>query len=369
MKVCLLAPANSIHTQKIAYSLKEEGTDVLVISFHKPVVKDINVVYLPPIIPILGKLNYLIYTPKIKKIIGQYNPDILHAHYVSSYGLTGSFLNYHPFIISVWGADIFNFPKKSFLHKYFVRYALKKADFVLSTSEIMALETMEYTDKEIFVTPFGVDCDKFKLKNELKPKDKIIIGTVKTLEPKYGIEYLIRAFKILITKHPEMHLELHIAGKGSLEDRLKKLSKELAIEDKVKFLGFIEHNKVPDVLNTFSVYVAVSIEESESFGVAVLEAEACGVPVVVSNIGGLPEVVKDGEIGFIVPPKNPQATAEAIDKILFNRELYTRFPINARKFVLEKYDWKENFKVITNIYKKAISSKKSFYNTRRKFDR
>jgi glycosyltransferase involved in cell wall biosynthesis len=353
----------------MAYSLKEEGTDVLVISFHKPVVKDINVVYLPPIIPILGKLNYFLNLYKIKRVVQRFCPDILHAHYVSSYGLMGSFLNYHPFIISVWGSDIFDFPKKSFLHKYFVKRTLRKADFVLSTSNVMALETGKYTDKEIFVTPFGVDCDKFKLKNELKLKDKIIIGTVKALEPKYGIEYLIRAFKILSLNHPEMHLELHIAGKGSLEDRLKKLSKELAIEDKVKFLGFIDHGKIPDVLNTFSVYVAVSIEESESFGVAVVEAEASGVPVVVSNIGGLPEVVKDGETGFMVPPKEPKATAEAIERILLDEKFRQKLSINARKFVLEKYDWEENFKVITEIYKKAISSKKSFNNTRRKFEK
>jgi len=332
-------------------------------------VKDINVVYLSPIIPILGKLNYFLNLYKIKRVVQRFCPDILHAHYVSSYGLMGSFLNYHPFIVSVWGGDIFYFPRKSFLHKYFVKRTLKKADFVLSTSNVMALETSKYTDKEIFVTPFGVDCEKFKPMPELKPKDKIIIGTVKTLEPKYGIEYLIRAFKILSLNHPEIHLELHVAGKGSLEDRLKKLSKELAIEDKVKFLGFIDHSKIPDVLNTFSVYVAVSIEESESFGVAVVEAEACGVPVVVSNIGGLPEVVKDGETGFIVPPKNPQATAEAIERILLDEKFRQRLSINARKFVLEKYDWEENFKVITEIYKKAISSKKSFYNMRRKFER
>ena len=369
MKVCLLSGANSVHTIKIAQSIKEQGDDILIISFHKPMAKDINVVYLSPIIPILGKLNYLIYTPKIKKIIGQYNPDILHAHRVSSYGVVGAFLNFHPFIVSVWGGDIFNFPKKSFLHKYFVKRTLKRADFVLSTSNVMVLETSKYTDKEIFVTPFGVDCKKFKPMPGLKPKDKIIIGTVKTLEPKYGIEYLIRAFKILSLKHPEMHLELHIAGKGSLEDRLKKLSKELAIEDKVKFLGFIDHSKIPNVLNTFSVYVAVSIEESESFGVAVVEAEACGVPVVVSNIGGLPEVVKDGETGFMVPPKEPKATAEAIERILLDEKFRQKLSINARKFVLEKYDWEENFKVITEIYKKAISSKKSFNNTRRKFER
>jgi glycosyltransferase involved in cell wall biosynthesis len=357
MKVCLLSGANSVHTIKIAQSIKEQGDDILIISFHKPMAKDINVVYLSPIIPILGKLNYLIYTPKVKKIISKYNPDILHAHRVSSYGVIGGFLNFHPFIVSVWGGDIFNFPKKSILHKYLVKRTLKKADFVLSTSNVMALETSKYTDKKIFVTPFGVDCEKFKPIPELK------------LEPKYGIEYLIRAFKILGSKHPEIHLELHIVGRGSLEDSLKKLSKELAIEDKVKFLGFIDHGKIPDVLNTFSVYVAVSIEESESFGVAVVEAEACGVPVVVSNIGGLPEVVKDGETGFMVRPKEPKATAEAIERILLDEKFRQKLSINARKFVLEKYDWEENFKVINTIYKKAISSEKSFNNTRRKFER
>ena len=360
MKICLLSGANSIHTIKIAQSIKEQGDDVLIISFHKPMVKDINVVYLPPIIPILGKLNYFLNLYKINKIVRSYQPDILHAHYVSSYGFIGSFLNFHPFIVSVWGDDIFNFPKKSFLHKYFVKRTLKKADFILSTSNIMVLETNKYTGKEVFVTPFGVDCKKFKPMPELKPKDKIIIGTVKALETKYGIEYLIRAFKILSSKYPEMHLELHIAGKGSLEDRLKKLSKELAIEDKVKFLGFIDHSKIPNVLNTFSVYVAVSIEESESFGVAVVEAEACEVPVVVSNVGGLPEVVKDGGTGFMVPPKEPKATAEAIERILLDEKFRQKLSINARKFILEKYDWKENFKVITEIYKKAISSKGQF---------
>jgi glycosyltransferase involved in cell wall biosynthesis len=233
----------------------------------------------------------------------------------------------------------------------------------------MALEARKYTDNEIFVTPFGVDCGKFSPMPDLKPKDKIIIGTAKTLEPKYGIEYLIRAFELLVKKDSTLPLELHIAGEGSLEESLKKLVKQLTIEDKVKFLGFIDHNKVPDVLNTFSVYVAVSIEESESFGVAVVEAEACGVPVVVSNIGGLPEVVKDGETGFMVPPKEPKATAEAIERILLDEKFRQKLSINARKFVLEKYDWEENFKVITEIYKKAISSKKSFNNTRQKFER
>ena len=69
MKICLLAPANSVHTLKIAYSLKENGNEVLIISFHKPLPKDINALYFPPIFSPLGKLNYLLHIPKIKKIV------------------------------------------------------------------------------------------------------------------------------------------------------------------------------------------------------------------------------------------------------------------------------------------------------------
>jgi len=352
MKICLLAPANSVHTLKIAYSLKENGNEVLIISFHKPLPKDINALYFPPIFSPLGKLNYLLHIPKIKKIVEQYRPDILHAHYISSYGLVGSLLNYHPFIVSVWGSDIFDFPNKSIFHKYLIIYALNKADFILSTSNVMAEETKKYTYKEVFITPFGVDCEKFKPMPEFKPKDKIIIGTIKALKPKYGIEYLVRAFKILVDKYPSLPLELYIGGEGYLKEELEKLVRSLNIEDKVKFLGFISNDEVPKYFNMFTV--SVSVSESESFGVAVVEAESCGVPVVVSNIGGLPEVVKDGETGFIVPPKNPEATAHAVEKILLDEELRKKFSINARNFVLNKYNWEENFKLIIKIYKDAI---------------
>jgi glycosyltransferase involved in cell wall biosynthesis len=354
MKICLLAPANSVHTLKIAYSLKESGNEVLIISFHKALPEDIDALYFPPSVSPLGKLNYLLHVSNIKKIVEQYRPDILHAHYISSYGLVGSLLNYQPFIVSVWGSDIFDFPNKSILHKYLIIYALNKADFILSTSNIMAKETKKYTDKEVFVTPFGVDCEKFKPMPELKPKDKIIIGTIKALKSKYGIEYLIRAFKILVDKYPNLPLKLHIGGEGYLKEELEKSAKSLNIGDRVKFLGFIPHDEVPKYFNMFTVSVSVSVSESESFGVAVVEAEACGVPVVVSNIGGLPEVVKDGETGFIVPPKNSEATANAIEKILLDEELRRKLSVNARNFVLDKYNWKDNFKLIAEIYKEAI---------------
>lgn len=352
MKVCLLAPANSVHTLKIVYSLKAIGYEVLVLSFHEPIYKDLEIVYVPPVIDLLGKMNYLGNIFRIKEIINTFRPDILHAHYVSSYGLVGALLYYRPFIISVWGSDIYDFPKRSPIHKCLIKYTLDRADFILSTSNAMSIETKKYTNKKIFVTPFGVDCEKFKPIPDRKPKDKIIIGTIKSLKPKYGIDILIKSFYILVKKYPNMPLELWIGGDGYLKENLVKLTVDLEISDKVKFLGYIPHNEVPKYFNMFSV--SVSVSDSESFGVAVLEAQACGVPVVVSSVGGLPEVVKDGETGFIVPPRNPEATAEAIERLLIDKNLNKQFSINARKFVLENYNWKDNFEEIIRVYKEAM---------------
>jgi len=356
-KICLLAPANSIHTQKIAYSLKSYGYIVIVLTFHKANLPGVEVIYFPQIIPIIGKINYILNVFKIKKIINQLKPDILHAHYISSYGIIASLLNWHPFIVSVWGSDIFDFPKISIIHKRAIQYVLKKADIILSTSNIMAKETKKYTKKEIYVTPFGVDCNNFRPIPTLKPQNKIIIGTIKALKPKYGIEYLIKAFKILLEKYPNLPLELHIGGKGYLRAKLKELSKNLSIVNRIKFLGYIPHNEVPKYFNTFSVSVSVSVSESESFGVAVLEAEACGIPVIVSNIGGLPEVVQDGKTGFVVPPRNPEETARAIEKVLLNKKRYKKLSYNAREFVLKNYSWIRTFELITNIYNKKIKVK------------
>jgi len=354
IRVCLLAPANSVHTRKIAYSLIKNGYDVLIVSFHQYNGKDLPVSYVSPVWSSFGKLNYVLNTNRVKRAVEDFNPDILHAHYVSSYGFVGSLLDFHPYVVSVWGSDIFDFPKTSFFHRHLVKRALQKADFILSTSNMMALETHKYTNKEVFVTPFGVDCEVFRPMPELKPKDRIVIGTIKALKPKYGVEYLIRAFKILSDKHPDMPLELWIGGDGYLRQELDELSQALGIGHKVKFLGFIPHEDVPRYFNAFTVSVSVSVSESESFGVAVVEAEACGIPVVVSNVGGLPEVVKDGETGFIVPPMNAEATAEAIEKILLDDELRERLSVNARNFVLENYNWNDNLRLITSIYNQAL---------------
>ena len=259
MKICYLSDANSIHTKKLCYFFRDKGYDVSVISLNDGEIEGVKVysmsLKIKNVSNTISKIRYLKNVAKIKRLVKEINPDILHAQYATSYGLIGSLVNYKPYILSAWGSDVYDFPKQSVIHKNIVKYNLKKADLLLSTSKVMAEETKKYTDKDILITPFGVDINKFKPNKKDKKSNEIVIGTIKTLEEKYGIEYLIKAFHILTNKHKNLNLKLKIAGKGSKENELKALCKDLKIEDKVEFLGFLHPDKVPDTLNDFDIAV------------------------------------------------------------------------------------------------------------------
>ncbi|WP_242852236.1 glycosyltransferase [Clostridium butyricum] len=107
----------------------------------------------------------------------------MHAHYATSYGLLGALANYHTYIISVWGNEIYDIPIKSPTHKMMVKYNLKKAEYIYSTSNVMKDETKKYTDKDIEVTPCGVEISRF-VPGRIE-KDEGIKGiSIKTLEEK-----------------------------------------------------------------------------------------------------------------------------------------------------------------------------------------
>lgn len=365
MKILLLADAHSVHTIKWAKSLNEAGLEIGIFSLNKKddnpyeSNKNIKVFYFfntenKSASNVFCKLNYLRSLNYLKHVLDKFRPDIIHAHYATSYGLIGALIDFHPYIISVWGSDVFDFPNVSFLHKKIIKYNFSKADKILSTSNIMAKETIKYTNKNIIVTPFGVDLEKFKpqIVDSLFSNESIIVGTIKTLEEKYGIEYLIRAFNIVKKRNCKLSLKLLIVGDGSKKVYLEKLVKNLGISEDTIFTGKIEHSLIPTYDNMLSV--SVSVSDSESFGVAVIEASACGKPVVVSNVGGLPEVVEDNITGLIVPPRNPEKTAEAIEKLILDKTLREKMGNAGRQRVKELYDWNNNVKQMINIYKEVL---------------
>jgi len=362
MKVLLLSDTYSEHTEKWAIGLANSGVEVGLFSFNKAsydwyVHKNITVFFEPDnkinAESTLTKLAYVKYVSILKKIIKQFNPDILHAHYATSYGLVGALTNFHPYIISSWGSDVMKFPNKNFVARSILKYNFKKADLLCATSHTIEEYIQQVIKAPVTVIPFGIDIEEFKPKKveSLFNDSDVVLGSIKPLESLYNIDILIKAYAKLLPKYN--NLKLLIIGEGTEQNALNELCKELGIFEKVIFTGRIPFKEISRYYNMLNVLVNIS--EYESFGVSVVESMACGTPVVVSNVGGLKEVVKDDSVGLKVNIGDVDDTATAIEKLITDKNTYEQIATNARKHVIEKYNWEDNLKQMIGEYQKLLT--------------
>lgn len=367
MKIVLLSAASSIHTLRWANGLCEQGHEVHVISQH-PLTDNLDPKVNVHLFKFRGIIGYFTMVKGVKKLLQNIKPDIVNAHYASGYGTTARLVGYHPWVLSVWGSDVYDFPHKSRLHKWLVTKNLRAADHIASTSHCMAEETRtllpELTD--IAITPFGVDLESYSQISSLstKPQSKLVIGTVKTMKHKYGIDTLIQAYALLLKSlktnpnFDEINVELRLVGGGEQTSELETLAETLEVASNVNFVGQVPHTQVPSELEKFDIYVALSRLDSESFGVAIVEASAAGRPVVVSDVGGLPEVTLDGITGIVVAKEDPQAATLALEQLVLNSDLRFNMGAAGKKHVSETYSWPVCISTMLDVYTKTISKYK-----------
>lgn len=355
-KICFLADADSIHTRKWVNYFSDFDNEIYLISMRDTKYvynKNVKIFVVKP--PFENKLSYFFIANKIKNLIKRIKPDILHSHYATSYGLFGRISGYHPFIVSVWGSDVYDFPNSNAFNGKLLKYILNGTDAVCSTSIDMANETKKYysREKDITITPFGVDINKFSEKTPILEEKYITVGVIKSLNKIYGIDYLINAFSILC-KETDKDIRLMIVGDGNERENLKNLCRELNIENKVIFIGKVDNIKVPEYINMMDIVCIPSLQES--FGVAAVEACSCGRPVVSTNVGGLTEIVFDDFNGYTVEPKNTNLLKEKLKILIEDENKMREFSVNARKIVEDKYNWIDNAETMKKLYDSFLIS-------------
>lgn len=345
MKICYYADTKNIHTQRWTEYLKSKGHLIYLISDFPLTSSQFKNYDLQVSSNIIG-IRFIQRIAKLKKILSEIKPEIFHAHSITTYGSFASLGNYHPFILTAWGSDIFITPKKSFQNFLWVKHALKKADLVTTSSNQLKEEVLSLIKtKKVEIVPFGVDVEIFS-PSQKKKNEGIHIGFIKHLEEIYGPEYLIRAMKKVIEKYPETKLEM--VGEGSQLNYLKELAEKLNMQQNILFKGYFPHQEIPSILNSIDIFVMPSIWES--FGVSALEAQAMQVPVIATRVGGIPEVVIDNETGILVEPQNVEQISQAIIKLIEDKQLRLEMGKKGRQFVQEKYNWQKNAQKMEDLY-------------------
>ena len=248
MRICFVGPSESSHIIKWCDWFNNQGHEVHVISFTNHKIDSANVhtinIGVDPNGNELQKIKYMLTGKKIKKIVEEIKPDVINAHYATSYGVAMALSGVKNYVLSIWGSDIFEFPQKSPLHKALLKFSLKNAPYLFSTSRAMSDEARKYVNRKFYITPFGVDMDLFSpiKRTRSNSDDTFIIGTVKGLNDNYGIKYILMAASEVVN-NTQINLKLRIAGKGDKEQEYRDLAKELGIDDITNWLGYISQER------------------------------------------------------------------------------------------------------------------------------
>ena len=165
MKICFVAPANNYHIKKWCKWFVEREHEIHVVSFIKDDIPGVTVHFVNTGVGAQdsdsSKIKYLLHARKVRRILDDIKADIVNAHYATSYGTVMALSGYTPYVLSVWGSDIYDFPQKSPIHKAMLKFSLIRAKYLFSTSRAMADEGAKYTKKKFEITPFGVDMELF----------------------------------------------------------------------------------------------------------------------------------------------------------------------------------------------------------------
>lgn len=354
MRICLVGVGTSIHLQRLANNLAESGHEVHVVTMALTPTPggfsaSVRVHELASIVRQLQRLprpisvaawlaSALVWVLQLRLLLRRIRPDVLNAHFVTIWGFLAAYSGYHPFIMTTWGSDIFRDPVQHPIIRLVAMNILRRADVVVCDSRTMedAIVRLGIDHAKIRRVGFGVDTKVFTPSRrsdhfaqgfgEINPH---LVVSIRNLRPVYSVETLIRAVPLVLSDVPSA-LFL-IGGEGEQEGYLKSLAETLGVAENVRWLGYIPHSQMAELLASCDVYVSTSVSDSTSL--SLLEAMACQVVPVVTDIPPNREWVSDGRNGFLVPKGDAGALANRIAQLLDDAQLRKELGLQCRQVI------------------------------------
>lgn len=359
-RLLYLANAASVHTRKWVNYFAEAGHEVHLVTWHKPgtpsgiahPVRMHRVVCPPHFVMRYGTLL------EVRRIVRTVRPDLVHAHYLSHFGLVGGLLartsGFHPLVLTAWGSDVMSQSEGS--RGRLVSSALRQADCVTCDSPHMVprLVSLGASSDAVHIINFGVDTERFRpqtpqrdIKGELDLRYAAVVISLRSLRPVYDVATLIRAAPAVLRAVPQA--VFLVAGRGEEEANLRSLATSLGVAGHVRFLGMVANEALPDYLNSADVYVSTSLSDA-GIAASTAEAMACGLPAVVTDFGDNGSWVKDGETGYLFPCGDSDRLAERLIQLLGDSSLRERLGANGRREIVQRNSYQGEMKKMESIY-------------------
>jgi glycosyltransferase involved in cell wall biosynthesis len=231
----------------------------------------------------------------------------------------------------------------------------RKMPRILTVSESSKrdiIEQMGVAEQRLSVVPIGADHTIFRPRPDVRRVPGRIMTTASSDVPLKGLIPLLEGLAKLRVERPEAHLV--VVGRLRDDSPVGPVIDRLGLAGAVEFASAISDDRLVELYAQAVVAVVPSLYEG--FSLPAIEAMACGVPLVTTTGGALPEVVgPDGVTGLLVPPADPGALAQAIDRVMGEPELAARLADAGRRRVLDRYTWPACAKATAEHYRWVIA--------------
>lgn len=242
---------------------------------------------------------------------------------------------------------------------------MNRSDALIAVSKYTVNELTNLygiNENKIHVIYNGVDIERFKprpnraeLRKELGvEEDKKIILFVGRLYHRKGLETLLTSVPPILKEFSNVQFVISGTGFKKKEESLKKLAKELDIQDHVTFLGYVPDEKLPDLYSTSDIFVLPAIYENFPF--AILEAQSTALPVISTGVGGIPEFLVDNDNGFVIEPRDPEQLTQKVLALLQDPQRAAKMGKRGRELIKQKLDWRLITNQVIELYHKLLET-------------
>ncbi len=289
---------------------------------------------------LLEKWANIIHLQNIKLVLAEYGPVAVHWLPVCQRAKIPLLVYFHGF-----DATRYNIIDEYRL-KYRELFEYASCIFVVSQPMAKQLVNLGAPAEKLVLNPCGADLSMFRDRGQTRQANTVLsVGRfTETKRP----DLTIQAFSQVLEKIPTA--TLHMVGDGDLQDDCIRLSRQLGIGERVKFLDVLPPAKVAEEMQQASVFVQHSMTtpdgETEGAPVAIMEAGASGLPVVSTRHAGIPEIVEHKETGYLVAEGDTEAMAAYIIKLLQDKPLAQQMGKAAAERVAQQFSLKKNLELL-----------------------
>jgi glycosyltransferase involved in cell wall biosynthesis len=352
MRILFVADAASIHTRRWLEYFRNRGDEVHVASFRYFEMPGVTIHLLPTFG--LGKLGYFYALLILPRLFARVRPDLVHAHYLTSYGFLAALAGLRPLVVTAWGSDVLIAPGQSRLLRYFASYAVRHANAVTSLADHMnlAIAALGVPLESVTSTPFGVDTDFFKPEERMEGgghKPLKLICT-RNFDVIYDVGTLIRALEKVFSRGRMLQIDL--VGDGPLRGELVDLARNLGIDSHIKFVGHVEHDVLAGLLAGADIFVTPALSDGNN--VSLNEAMASGCFPIATDIPANAQWVKNDKNGYLYPPGSVDHLAAAIEAALDNNTLRAHARDENRQIAVDLVDWRICANRMENLYQGVV---------------